>query len=327
MLSDLLTSSRGPGVIGTLLALIVLVGFGTLMMVASDNSKGSGLGAKIKEKKGAIRALKGQGEHWKTAAVEYDARRKQLGKLESLQHKVKRQLNHISDRKTEVSSAKDDLAKMNERFEDYKKKYRIAERARAAGEKMAELKTKDGKVYEQVKVLEINAIGMKIMHKAGNTRVHYKRLSDELQDRFQFTEEGAQVIAKREAANVATSVKRAHGYHKAVKIRDLKHKIRVHRENIGKWKSKSSSLGSQITSNDRVEKAAMDSASQYRAAYARGSRGFTMDNAKKAERKAASYRSRSAAARREISSLARQSEEASRAITSLQKELAKESAK
>ena len=40
--SDLLSSSRGPGVIGVLVALLVLGGFGTLFVVFDDNMQGGG---------------------------------------------------------------------------------------------------------------------------------------------------------------------------------------------------------------------------------------------------------------------------------------------
>ncbi|BDS05797.1 hypothetical protein NT6N_08370 [Oceaniferula spumae] len=321
MLSDLLTSSRGPGVIGTFLALIVLVGFGTLMMVVSDDSGGSGLNADIKAKESAIKALEGRTKHWQTAAVEYDARRKQADELESLKNKLKRKASEIPTKQAEVAAAKESIVKLNEEFEAYKEKYRIAERARAAGEKMETLTTTDGKVYEQVKVLEVTALGMKIMHKSGNTRVHYERLPTEMQDRFQFTKEAAAVIAKREAANVASSVKKADGYHTAVAIRDLNHKIRTHRENISKWKSKTASLQSQILSNDSSAQAALESARQYRELYAQGRRGLTLDNAKKAERKAERYRASSDSARREISAMSRRISESTTEISKLQKEL------
>lgn len=324
MLTDLLTSSRGPGVIGTILALIVLLGFGGLtMMVTNDSTSGKGIGAKIKDKEAAIRSQESRSEHWKAAAVEYDARRKQVDKLESLQQGLKRKLASLENAKASVAEAKANIVKLEGEFEDYKEKYRIAERAKATGEKMETLTTKDGKVYEQVKVLEVTAIGLKIMHKAGSTRLHYERLPDEMQDRFQFTKEGAAVIAKKEATQVARSVEKAGGYQKAVKIRDIKHKIRVNRESIAKMTSKTKSLHADILSYQSTIESAESSARHYRELYSKGSRGMTMDKAKKADRKADRYRKRSDNARREISSMAGKISQAKIDISKLEVELQK----
>lgn len=324
MLSDLLTSSRGPGVIGTLLALVVLVGFGGLTMVVfNDNTSGKGLGAQIKDKEAAIRNQEARVKHWQMAAVEYDARRKQADKLDSLSRRLGRKQAAVAKAKTGVDQAKTKILRLVEEFESYKERYRVAERAKSAGEKMAKLTTKDGKVYEQVKVLEVTAIGMKIMHKSGTSRVEYHRLPDEIQDRFQFTKEGAAKIEQKEAAQVARSVQKAEGYQKAVIIRDLKHKIRVNRENIDKWTTKTKTLQAEILSNDSAIEAATASARQYREMYARGSRGLTMDKAKKAERRAERYRKRSAAASREISAMANLITRANSEISSLQAKLQK----
>jgi len=325
MLTDLLTSSKGPGVIGTLLALVVLVGFGGLMLVVSnDSSSGKSLASQIKAKEGQIKTAEARIEQWKDAAVDYEAGRKQKNELESLQKSHRRKLTEVTNAESSVEEAKAKVAKVGEDFEDYKKKYRIAERARAAGEKMEALTTKDGKVYQEVKVIEVTAMGMKIMHKAGSTRVEYQRLPDEMQDRFQFTKEAAAAIAKKEAAQVTHSVKRADGYHKAVAIRDLRHKIRLEQEDIAKLTSKTNTLNANIRSYQSSIAAARTKAAHYRSLYSQGKRGLTLDSAKKAERLAASYQARVKRAQSEISANNTAISQAKRDIMKLEGEIKKE---
>lgn len=58
--SDMILSSRGPGLIGTLLALLVIAGFGTLYVLVFDDSlqgQPSALAAEVAEKRGRILKL------------------------------------------------------------------------------------------------------------------------------------------------------------------------------------------------------------------------------------------------------------------------------
>jgi hypothetical protein len=60
--SDMMSSGRGPGVIGMLMALVVLVGFGVLFMFATDEGFQGGdqsIESIIKHQAGDIESLKG----------------------------------------------------------------------------------------------------------------------------------------------------------------------------------------------------------------------------------------------------------------------------
>ena len=323
MLTDLLTSSKGPGVIGTLLALVVLVGFGSLMFFVNSDSGDGGLGRQIKEKEAGIESAKRRITKWETAAVDYDRRRKQQDELSTLQRNLKSKKTEVTYASEQLEEAKVKLTEVGESFVEYKKKYRIAERAKAIGETKAKLITKVGRTYEQVKVLKVTPIAMKMVHWAGNTRVEYMRVSDEIQDRFQFTKEGAAVIAQKEAAQVAVSEERAEGYHQAVAVRDLRIKIRVANESMQKAKSKINQRNGDIRGYQSKMASAQRDAARFRSRHAAGHKGMTLDNAKKAERRVTLYQNRTKSAHSEIAKLNKEITEAKRSISKLEAEVVK----
>ena len=322
MLSDLLTSSKGPGVVGTVLALIVLLGFGGLLLLVGIESPGSGLGVQIKDKEKKINDLTGSMQHWKEAAVEYRKNREEVEKLEGVNAKIKRRKGYVELAKSDNDAIRAEIEELRKKFEDYKKQYRIAERARAVGEEMDTLTTKSGKVYHQVKIKNVTALEMRFSHRDGNTGVSYKELPDELQDRFQFSETDAQVMQEKEQAKVQRSVQGGERYKVTRKILDKKNKIRQNNEYITQWTSEIERKKSEIISNEAAAKAADKSAQHYRSLYDQGRRGMTLDHAKKAERKAARCRNNVTRARARISSNHQKIRNLRREIKSLQKEIA-----
>lgn len=71
-------------------------------------------------------------------------------------------------------------------FYDYKNRYRQYVREKAVGIKYPELKTVDGTVYKDVEVREVTAVGVQIRHDAGQKRIPFEDLSEEMQDYYQF---------------------------------------------------------------------------------------------------------------------------------------------
>ena len=186
---DLMSSGRGPGVIGMLLALVVMAGFGLLFLFAFDdgmqgadmsieaviaqqakdlNSLQSNLGVTRKSLE-AQPALEVKAKQLKSAT---DENMVNAGKLEGL-------------RKTEATT-KETIDSISAEFEKYKNEYRAFARGQAKGEEIPKLTTLSGKVYEEVKIREVTAVGMQIRHKEGPMRIPYEDLPEDLQDRFQF---------------------------------------------------------------------------------------------------------------------------------------------
>ena len=320
MFTDLLTSSKGPGVIGTLLAIVVLAGFGGLMFLVTDNSKGPGLGAQIKEKEGKVKSLQDRTKHWEKAAVTYKEHRTQLRELESAKAKLKRKQVEVERAVEAVNAQKTKTVKLREKFEEYKAQYRIAERAKAVGEEMAKLETKDGKVYERVKIREVDALGMSIRHKDGFTRIEYKRLPDALCDRFQFSEQDAETLQKKEQAVVQRSVQGGANYKVARKILDLKNKLLATNQDIGKLEAEVKRKQAEIVSSKREVETAKERAQYYRSL---PNKGLNWDKAKKYERRVDVLQKRISRASASISSNTSKISYARNERSSLQSEISK----
>ncbi|MGB0992053.1 MAG: hypothetical protein ACPG32_06245 [Akkermansiaceae bacterium] len=293
MFNDLLTSAKGPGVIGTLLALVVLIGFGLLTMFASMPGTENTLANKIKDKEKSIASLTAREKNWQEKSIKYSQNRKAQEELNSKQSELKRRLATLEKEKGNVETSKAKIAELQVALESYKKKYRIAERASAVGDVLGTLTTKDGVTYNKVKILEVSALELRIRHENGSKRIHYEKLPDDLFDRFQFTKEDADAVVAKMQAHVKRSKQGEKEYKVSKEMIDLRTKISSHKEDIAKWTQTIQRNESTIQTNAAAAKTASERAQHYRDLYAKGRRGMTMDNAKKNERKADSLNKRS----------------------------------
>lgn len=293
MLTDLLTSSKGPGVIGTVLALIVLLGFGSLTIMVTTDTEGQGPEAQIQARQKKIAALERGKKHWKEAALEYKTNRSQVSELDGMNARIKRRKAAVEQGKIEIEGLHATTAELVQKFEDYKKKYRISERASAIGEELGTLTTKSGKVYERVKIKEVTALELRFRHKNGHTGVSFKELPDALLDRFQFSAADAKVMTAMNEKNVRKSVAGGERYRVSKDVLYLKNRIRQNNEYINQWSADIRRKESEMRSNQAAAEVADARASQYRSL---PNRGLNWDNAKKQERKADLLRRRSSSA-------------------------------
>ena len=200
--SDLMSSGRGPGVIGMLLALVVLVGFGLLFMFAFDEGmqgKDQSIESMIAHDAKEIENLTGgiaNGEKELTKGPSLLAKSKELGAVK-MENRIRE--GSIDSLKKGIDSANEAIAARNKDFEAYKDEFRAFIRGNAKGQTMERLETRRGDVYENVTIREVTAIGIQIMHSGGQKRIAFEDLSDEIQDQFQFD-------PKQKAAAVAVEV-------------------------------------------------------------------------------------------------------------------------
>lgn len=137
-------------------------------------------------------------------------------------------------------------------------------------------------MYEKVKIRRVDALGINIQHKDGFTRVDFRNLPDDLQERFQFSEKDAEQLAHREKKNVAASVHGGEQYKLARRILDLKTKILAANQNIARLSSEVQSDRSRIAANKSKIATARERAAHYRAL---PNQGMNWDKAKKYERR------------------------------------------
>jgi hypothetical protein len=255
--SDLTSSSRGPGVIGTVLAMVVLIGFGCLyMFVYADagqpNSKRLDVivreqATELESSEFELANLKAQiekSEKFKTQALEID----------SLNRQAKTQSAHISELESNREAGEAALNKAKQAFEDYKNAYRKASRESAKGEKIPVLKTISGETYLDVVIRNVDEIGMDIRHSQGFKRIDYENLPENIQDRFQFDPEQKNVKIRDEITTVTTHTENA----ELVTLRD---QYRGLISSINGLKAKNEELSAQnkeFISNDARYKSMID---------------------------------------------------------------------
>ena len=187
--SDLMQSGRGPGVVGMLLALLVLGGFGLLFMMSVDDAPKD---TKITTQ-GIILEQEKEIAELKATITQRQTRLEVIPKLKETETKAretKRELLFATGRadatRTGIADLKGKIAAIDEEFVKYKDLYRDFSRLGAKGQTLGTLTTKKGVTHEEVVIREVDAVGMSIKSKAGFYRIPYEDLPDELQDKYQF---------------------------------------------------------------------------------------------------------------------------------------------
>jgi len=187
--SDMMQGSRGPGLIGLFLALMVMLGFGLLFMFASDEGgQGGGqtIQSVISQQKNEIGSLRQS----LSLAERTLARGEGLASIEKEFVAVKREnlgrLSNMDSLKMDITSTNDAITAIEKDFEDYKNQYRTFIRAKAKGRIVGHFETRKGEVFENVVIKEVTPIGMQIRHDGGIGRIPYENLPDSMQEEFQF---------------------------------------------------------------------------------------------------------------------------------------------
>ncbi|MCW1926437.1 hypothetical protein OKA05_28055 [Luteolibacter arcticus] len=195
--TDLLTSSRGPGVIGTLLALLVLVGFGTLYLFVFDEGLQGGqkkIEAVIRDEGLEIGSLKTQIQNAKDRLEEAGvakAKAREADELTTRNAGLAKQIEELNAAKT---AANEEVQKALADWEGYKDQYRASEWGSAVGNKMDDIKTPSGEVFSNVEVKAVDHTGVRITHSAGSKTIKPEDLPADLFDRFQFDLEKKKAI-------------------------------------------------------------------------------------------------------------------------------------
>lgn len=187
--SDMMSSGRGPGVIGMVMALVVLLGFGILFMFAFDEGFQGGEQsdeAVIIQQGKEIDSYKismDKGQKSLDLAPERLNNAKELSRLglenQTLQQNIAALTEKQKNTEAEIVAKKKD-------FEDYKDEYRAYVRGKAKGEEIGQLVTLTGAVYKNVAIREVTAIGIQIRHDEGQKRIPFEELPDEMKDYYQF---------------------------------------------------------------------------------------------------------------------------------------------
>ena len=251
--SDLLTSSRGPGVIGTLLAMFVLVGFGTLYMFVFDEGLQGGqktIQAVIRDQGTLIETHKIQIANYKDR-IEDAKRFKDVAKeADDLKLRAENGAKRLAELTTAKAEAEAAVAAADEAWAKYRHDYRASEWAAAVGEDLGDITTASGRTYQQVKIRKVEHTGIQITDTTGPKSIDSAELPQELQERFQFDEKLKKAVQEKEEDGletfgnnvaVATLAEKARGKLEQVQ----EHEARIEKSNAAIQAAKANEMRNQ----------------------------------------------------------------------------------
>jgi hypothetical protein len=195
---DLITSSRGPGVIGLLLAMLVLVGFGSLSLMAADDhpdAKRQPVSVRIALLRSEVMQLREQLKQEETLLDELRRKRSSLDEILSKGLSLRAQTDGA---RKEIQAAEEEIASLDSEFRSYKKMYRERVRDKAKGMKLGRVETIDGTVFEDVEIRQADRLGLNVRHRDGIRRILYEDLPENLREYFGYDPEDSYVAQQEE---------------------------------------------------------------------------------------------------------------------------------
>ncbi len=204
MFDDLLTSSRGPGVIGTFLAVIVLAGFcGLGMMVLNSDPVGPTPEAQVAKLKDRIIEYNEKITDKEAELATYENFQALVPQRNIQQKQSEMREQRLSALQAKLIEEESQLEDLGNSFEEYKNDYRKNERLIARGE-VIDLSEVKGTRFKNAEILSVNALGMRVGIASGPKNISYGELPESLQDRFQFNavEAGAYQEALEKASEM-----------------------------------------------------------------------------------------------------------------------------
>lgn len=201
----MMSSGRGPGVIGMVMALIVLLGFGLLFMFAFDEGSrdGRSIESVISDQAKSIEGYAQSVEAGNTRLAGGPALSAAHNALAAARSEIKSSKARAAALTGEIAAGKEAIEAKTSEWEDYKNDYRATVRGQAKGTSLPTLETADGTVYKDVQIREVSAIGMQIRHSAGFKRIAFEDLSAEMKDYYQFDPDQKDAALAREVATRA----------------------------------------------------------------------------------------------------------------------------
>jgi len=196
-----LTSAKGPGLIGSLLALVVLAGFGFMTLHVMDEAERDptrSIESIIASQEKEIVGLQDRIVADEARIAEEPRIKEQRSELTKLTRENRYRADEIRALEERAELGRGQAARKLAEFDAYKDKYRAFIRAKSKGMELPTLTTINGVVYHSVKIREITPIGIQILHQDGQKRLPYEELPPAIQDLFQFDAEQKQLALERE---------------------------------------------------------------------------------------------------------------------------------
>lgn len=192
--SDLLSSGRGPGVIGTLIALLVLGGFGALFFVFDKDMEKAGgkkIEAVVRDLGLELDGKKTQKASFEKLIAEAEPLKGQDVKIRELTSATASNLTQIEELKAKVAEGSAAIDAEAKDWEDYKDAYRAHVWKEAEGQEIREIKgLASGKVYPKGTIRSVDHTGIRTIDSTGIKTIPLDDIPEDIQDQYQLTQEG-----------------------------------------------------------------------------------------------------------------------------------------
>lgn len=203
--TDLFTSHRGAGVIGTLLALIVFGGFSVLyLFVFAEGELGTSIESEIKSDAKKLKRIQQQltlnqarynsTKHYRVIQQKLEKEKVKLAEAEKDREQKQGMLVEAQQAVTSATKA----------LQNYKQKYRNSARASMIGREMDLLVTNTGREFKNVKVTDVDPIRMQIRHSNGIIGVPLETLPEDIQEYLQIDQSESESFLVAELENRAS---------------------------------------------------------------------------------------------------------------------------
>jgi septal ring factor EnvC (AmiA/AmiB activator) len=201
---DSLSSARGPGLIGALMALVVLCGFVLFYIFVFDEDMQGGqtkMEVVIRDQATEIKGWHDQLAETRAKLARAEARVEREKERQALEGKLRTAQAAVTRLAGDLQAALKTQEELGQEAQRYKESYRQAVRQAAKGSSLASLTTTSGETYRNVIIREITAVGMQIRHDDGLKRIPYEVLPVDMQDFYQFApDEKAAALAAEASA-------------------------------------------------------------------------------------------------------------------------------
>ena len=194
MFDDVLTSSRGPGFIGMLLAILVLGGFGGMALIVLEQDSFSKTSPEqvLAERKDRLEDLEQSIESRQAELNMYRALREKAGELSRLQAASAQNEQVLVQIANDSAKLQDSIEAVYAEWQKYRSEYRLNERALWKG-RTIDLSAVKGPRFKECKITSITPELLRVSTPEGVLRgINYKELPDDIQDQLQFADNEAE---------------------------------------------------------------------------------------------------------------------------------------
>ncbi|QJE97238.1 hypothetical protein [Luteolibacter luteus] len=241
--SDLLSSGRGPGVIGTLIALLVLGGFGALFFVFDKDMEKAGgkkIEAVVRDLGLELDGKKTQKASFEKLIAEAEPLKGQDSKIRELTSATQTNATQIEELKAKIAEGSAAIDAETKDWEDYKVAYRSHVWKQAEGQEIREIKgIASGKVYPKGTIRSVDHTGIRTIDSTGIKTIPLDDIPDDLQDQYQLTKQGADEI------NVATT-KAATEHFESTELSQMNEQLVFAKQKLAQLDAKAKELDGKV---------------------------------------------------------------------------------